>query len=89
MELLTSICGYITKYHIISIAVGLFSAIQWFLSTKVKAKPIVAGVELTNPDPKKNVNLHQHFETLEIQTKYNSRAAFAAAVAVILQGLGI
>lgn len=89
MECLTFLFSWIAKYHIISITVGLFSATQWYLSTKVKSEPLVEGVEILNPNPKKIVNLNEHFETLEIQTKYNSRAALAAAIAVILQGLGI
>lgn len=79
---------WITEHHVLSIISGIISAGFWVLSATAKAEHTPGRIELTYPNPQDDVDLHQYFMTVKIQSKYNSIAAFAAAATILCQALG-
>jgi hypothetical protein len=88
MNELQFIGEWIVERHALSIISGIISAGFWVMSATAKAEPTPARVELTYPNPHDNVDLHQYFMTVKVQSKYNSIAAFAAAVTILCQVVG-
>lgn len=73
--------------NLASVFAGLLSTIFWFVSAIVKAPPPPGYEGVRNADTWKAIIVDggELYGTLRLQSKWNSRAAFAAAVTVLLQ----
>ncbi|MEQ9926992.1 hypothetical protein ABRP60_18820 [Pectobacterium brasiliense] len=78
----------IISHHIPSLLAGLLSAALWIKSATIKSKVTPHRVVVTFGNSDDKVDLHTFLYTAKLQAKYNSRAAIAAAVAIICQVVG-
>lgn len=73
--------------NLVSLLFGVLSAFFWVLAARAKAPPPAGfeGVENTNSWKATIVDGGELYGTLRLQSKWNSRAAFAAAATVFFQ----
>jgi len=73
--------------NLVSLFFGILSALFWVLAAVAKAPPPPGyeGVENANSWKVTIVDGGELYGTLRLQSKWNSRAAFAAAVTVFFQ----
>ena len=88
MDFFCFINNWFTSYHVPSLSFGVASTILWIKSATAKVELGKKVAEITYPDPKDNVNLHDFFATAKIQSKYNSLAALSAAATALSQVIG-
>ncbi|EPK4702089.1 hypothetical protein GKR57_12750 [Providencia stuartii] len=80
---------FISQYHIISITLGVLSAIFWVAAAFVKSKVSPNRVQLTFEDGRDPVDLHNFLLTTSKQARFNGIAAIFAASCAISQIFGI
>ncbi len=88
MDTIIFVGKWLVSHHAASLFFGILSAGLWLASATVKIKLEKKVVEITYPNPKDNVNLHEFFATVKLQSKYNSLAALAAAATALSQLFG-
>lgn len=89
MEDILFVMGWIKDHHVVSLTFGILSAILWIKSATAKVELGKKIVMVTYEDPELNVNLHDFFATVRLQSKYNSFAALSAAATALFQIFGL